>query len=450
MNPVDVTQSRLPPQDLEVEQSVLGAILIENESFEKCWGIITEPDFYRDAHRKIFSTILELRQAREPIDLLTLAERLRRRNLLDEVGGMAYLASLIERVPTAANVKYHAKIVREKAILRNLIHSATEIITDSYEASEEVDELLDRAERRIFEIGERRALAGFVHLNQVLKESFETIDRLLQRKRLVTGVPTGFIDFDIKTAGLQSGDLVIIAGRPSMGKTAFCLNIAQHVGVRERLPVAIFSLEMSKEQLALRLLCSEGRLDSGKLRTGFLDKDELPKLTRAAGVLSDSLIFIDDSAALSPLDIRARSRRLQAEHGLSLVMVDYLQLIRGRGRIENRQQEISEITRSLKALAKELNAPLVAVSQLSRAVEQRSDRRPQLSDLRESGAIEQDADVVAFLYRDEVYNEESLDKGMAEVIISKQRNGPIGTVKLAFHKEITRFENLMHREESSM
>ncbi|MBI2876911.1 MAG: replicative DNA helicase [Candidatus Tectomicrobia bacterium] len=442
-----MAQTRLPPQDLEVEQSILGAILIENDSFEKCWGIITEADFYRDAHRKIFSTVIELRQAREPIDLLTLAERLRRQNLLEEVGGMAYLASLVEKVPTAANVKYHAKIIRDKAILRNLIHTATEIATESYEASEEADEILDRAERRIFEIGERRALAGFVHINQVLKESFETIDRLLQRKRLVTGVPTGFIDFDIKTAGLQPGDLVIIAARPSMGKTAFCLNVAQHVGIREHLPVAIFSLEMSKEQLAFRLLCAEGRLDSNKLRTGFLDKDELPQLTRAAGILSESLIYIDDSAALTPLDIRARSRRLQAEHGLSLVIIDYLQLLRGRGRTENRQQEIADTTRSLKALAKELNVPLVAISQLSRAVEQRTDRRPQLSDLRESGAIEQDADVVAFLYRDEVYNEETPDKGIAEVILSKQRNGPIGTVKLAFHKEITRFENLMHREE---
>ncbi|MFQ5904372.1 MAG: replicative DNA helicase, partial [Candidatus Binatia bacterium] len=308
------------------------------------------------------------------------------------------------------------------------------------------EELLHKAEKQIFEISERKISPGFIHLTEILKESFETIDKLIQRKRLVTGVPTGFIDFDIKTAGLQPGDLVIVAGRPGMGKTSFCLNVAEHIGTKEHLPVALFSLEMSKEQLSLRLLCSQARINSTKLRTGFLEKGELPNLTQAAGILSDASIYIDDSPALTTLDIRARSRRFQAEHGLSLLIVDYLQLIRGKGRIESRQQEISEITRALKALAKELAAPVMAVSQLSRAVEQRSDRRPQLSDLRESGAIEQDADVVAFLYRDEVYNEESPEKGVAEVNIAKQRNGPTGPVKLSFQKEFTRFDNLSRGE----
>lgn len=441
-----MVDSKIPPHNLEAEQAVLGSILIENDSFEKCWGIVTESDFYRDAHRKVFSAVTELRETKEPVDLLTLTEKLRKRSQLEEVGGFPYLASLAEMVPTAANVRYHAKIIREKSILRSLIHNATEIVSECYEDTEDIEELLDRAEKRIFEISERKISPGFIHLNQIIKDSFETIDKFIQRKRLVTGVPTGYVDFDVKTAGLQPGDLIIVAGRPSMGKTSFCLNIAEHVGTKERLPVALFSLEMSKEQLSLRLLCSQARINSNKVRTGFLEKEELPKLTRAAGILSEAAIYIDDSAALSTLDIRTRSRRLQAEHGLSLLIIDYLQLIRGKGRIENRQQEISEITRSLKSLAKELNVPVVAISQLSRAVEQRSDRRPQLSDLRESGAIEQDADLVAFLYRDEVYNEESPERGIAEIIIGKQRNGPIGTVKLSFQKEFTRFDNFSRGE----
>jgi replicative DNA helicase len=440
-NPIDITPHRLIPQNKEAEQYVLGAILIENQSFIKTYGLISENDFYFEPHRKIFSAMVELFEQGQPIDLLTLPEKLRKQGQLDEAGGVGYIASLVEMVPTAANMKYYAQIVKEKSILRNLISASTDIITDCYEDSDDIDELLDKAEKRIFEISERRILPGFVPIHQVLKESFDTLETLFQRQELVTGVATGFREFDSRTAGLQPSDLIIVAGRPSMGKTAFCLNIAQYVATVGQKPVAIFSLEMSRQQLVIRLLCSEARVNSTKVRTGFLDKEEWPRLTRAAGIISEAPIYIDDTPALSILDIRARARRLKAEQGLNLVIIDYLQLIKGRGRQENRQQEISEITRSLKSLAKELNAPVIAISQLSRAVEQRSDRRPQLSDLRESGSIEQDGDLIVFLYRDEVYNENSPDKGTAELIIGKQRNGPIGSVKLTFIKEYTRFEN---------
>jgi replicative DNA helicase len=340
-------------------------------------------------------------------------------------------------------VWHHARVVREKAVLRGLIQTATSIVTDSYEDSDDVDMLLDRAEQAIFEISQRKATSGFLHINAILKGSFKRIEQLYERKELVTGVPTGFIEFDRRTAGLQPADLIIIAGRPSMGKTALSLNIAQHVGIQVGRPVAIFSLEMSKEQLVLRMLCAEARIDSSKLRTGFLSREDWPRLTKAAGTLSEARIYIDDTPAQSSLDIRAKARRLRAElDDLALIVIDYLQLMQGRSRSENRQQEISEITRALKALAKELQVPVVALSQLSRAVEQRKPPRPQLSDLRESGAIEQDADVVALIYRDEVYDENSDAKGVAEIIIGKQRNGPTGVVRLAFRGEYTRFENL--------
>lgn len=440
-SPVDAIPGKLIPQNKEAEQSVLGSILIENQSFIKTYGFITETDFYFDAHRKIFFAMSELFDQGDPIDLLTLPEKLRKKGQLEEIGGVACLASLVEMVPTAANIKYYTRIVKEKAVLRNLITAATDIITECYGDADDIEEMLDRAEKRVFEITEKKILPGFIPINQVLKESFDTIEKLFQRRELVTGVATGFREFDSRTAGLQPSDLVIVAGRPSMGKTAFCLNIAQYVASVSQKPAAIFSLEMSRQQLVLRLLCSEARINSTKVRTGFLDKEDWPKLTKAAGTISEAPIFIDDSPALTTLDIRARARRLKAEQGLGLIIIDYLQLIKGRGRPESRHQEISEITRTLKSLAKELDVPVVTISQLSRAVEQRGDRRPQLSDLRDSGSIEQDGDLVVFLYRDEVYNEDSEDKGITEVIIGKQRNGPIGLFKLTFIKEYTRFEN---------
>jgi replicative DNA helicase len=438
---------KLPPQSIEMEQGVLGAILLENEALVRVLEILDEHDFYQEAHRWIFRAMIELFEENIPIDLLTVSERLRKQERLEAVGGASYLTELVEMVPTAAHVWHHARIVRDKAVLRGLIQTATAIVTESYEAIDDVDTLLDRAEQAIFEISQRKSMTGFVNINTVLKGSFKHIEQLYERKELITGVPTGFAKFDSLTAGLQPADLIIIAGRPSMGKTALSLNIAQYVGVRVGRPVAIFSLEMSKEQLVLRMLCAEARIDSSKLRTGFLGREDWPRLTKAAGTLSEAQIHIDDTPAQSSLDIRAKARRLRAELGdLALVIVDYLQLMRGRTRTENRQQEISEITRALKALAKELQVPVIALSQLSRAVEQRRPPRPQLSDLRESGAIEQDADVVALIYRDEVYDEDSSEKGIAEVIIGKQRNGPTGVVKLHFHGEYTRFDNLEERD----
>jgi replicative DNA helicase len=417
--------------------------LLENEALVKVLEVLNERDFYQEAHRWIFQAMIELFEENMPIDLLTVTERLRKKDRLTAVGGASYLAELVEQVPTAAHVWHHARVVREKAILRTLIHTATTIVSDSYEDADDVEMLLDRAEQAIFEISQRRVTSGFVNINTILKGSFKRIEQLYERKELVTGVPTGFLEFDRRTAGLQPADLIVIAGRPSMGKTALSLNIAQHVGIHVSRPVAIFSLEMSKEQLVLRMLCAEARIDSSKLRTGFLSKEDWPRLTKAAGTLSEARIYIDDTPAQSSLDIRAKARRLRAELGdLALVIVDYLQLMQGRTRVESRQQEISEITRALKALAKELQVPVVALSQLSRAVEQRKPPRPQLSDLRESGAIEQDADVVVLIYRDEVYDPDSSDKGIAEIILGKQRNGPTGVVRLAFHGEYTRFDNL--------
>jgi replicative DNA helicase len=438
----DILQ-KLPPQSVEVEQSVLGAVLLDQEALVRVLDVINERDFYQDVHRWIFQSMVELFEDNVPIDVITVAERLKKKERLEAVGGAAYLAELADMVPTSAHVWYHSQIVREKAILRTLIQSATAIVADSYEGAQDVDMVLDRAEQAIFEISQRRTTSGFAGINTILKGSFKRIEQLYERKELVTGVATGFTDFDRRTSGLQPSDLIIIAGRPGMGKTAFSMNIAQHVGVRVGRPVAIFSLEMSKEQLVTRMLCAEARVDSTKLRTGFLRRDDWPLLTKAAGTLSEARIYIDDAPAQTSLDIRSKARRLRAELGdLALVVVDYLQLMQGRRGTENRQQEVSEMTRALKALAKELDVPVVALSQLSRAVEARKPPRPQLSDLRESGAIEQDADVVCMIYRDEIYDEESMDKGVAEVIIAKQRNGPTGVVKLAFQGEFTRFSNL--------
>jgi replicative DNA helicase len=431
---------RLPPQSLEAEQSVLGAVLLENNALLKCLDVINEGDFYRESHRRIFTTMLDLFDKGEAIDLVTVGEYLQRASGLEVVGGTSYLASLASQVPTAANVIYHAKIVREKALLRSLLRSSTDIASRVYEDAEEAEELLDFAEKSIFEISDKRIKSAFVSIKDVVKDSFKMIEDLYGRKETITGTPTGFSDLDEKTAGLQKSDLIIIGGRPSMGKTALALNMAQHLAVEHHEPVAIFSLEMSTPQLVMRLLCAEAKVDSARIRKGFVEKHEWHKLTNAAGRLHEAPIFIDDSANIGVLEMRAKARRLKMEHGLSLVVVDYIQLMRGRTNLERREQEISDITRSLKALAKELDVPVVGLSQLNRGVEMRTDKRPTLADLRESGAIEQDADVIIFLYRDSVYSKNREDRS-AELIVAKQRNGPTGTIKVTFLDKSTRFED---------
>ena len=448
MNETDLSSHKLPPQNIEAEQSILGGILIENEAINKVIEILTPEDFYRDAHRRIFEALITLSERDEPSDLITLTDELQKKKELDLIGGASYLASLIDSVPTAANIEYYAKIVKEKAVLRKLINASTEIITRSYEYLGDVDSLLDEAEQEIFQISGSRVKPSFYPIRDVVKGSFKTLERLYEKKELITGVPSGFKELDRLTAGFQASDLIIVAGRPSMGKTAFCLNIAQYAAVEKKIPVAIFSLEMSKEQLGIRMLCSEAHVEGTRLRTGFLNESDWPKLTIAAGNLSEAPIYIDDIAALSALELRAKTRRLRAEHDLGMVVIDYLQLMKGRARVESRQQEISEISRSLKALAKELTIPVIAVSQLSRKTEERTGNRPQLSDLRESGAIEQDADVILFIYRDEVYNrsEDNPNRGIAEVIIGKQRNGPIGEIDLAFLDKFTTFKDLYKGE----
>jgi replicative DNA helicase len=446
---MDLLAQRLPPQNLEAEASVLGAVLLENEALNRVIEILQEDDFYRNAHRRIFAAILHLYEHSEPVDLITLSEVLKTRGELDAVGGIEYLNSLVNGVPTAANISYYAKIIKEKAILRKLINRATEIVSQSYSNSGDVDEFIDQAERTIFEISEDRVRPSFYPIKDLIKSSFKTIERLYEKRQLITGVPTGFQRLDELTSGLQPSDLIIIAGRPSMGKTAFALNIAQNASLQAAIPAAIFSLEMSKEQLALRMLCSEAKVDAHRLRGGFLSESDWPKLTRAAGSLSEAPLFIDDTPGLSALEMRAKTRRLKIEHNLGLVIVDYLQLMRGRASADSREQEISDISRSLKALAKELSIPVIALSQLNRRVEDRGDKRPQLSDLRESGAIEQDADVILFLYREEVYNKSEENRGKAELIIGKQRNGPTDKVDLAFLDKYTRFENLSGLKEDS-
>jgi len=448
MRDIDPSLYKIPPQNLEAEQSILGSILLENSAINSVLELLGPGDFYSEAHRKIFHLIIELTEKNEPVDLITLSNALKDKNLLDAAGGTAYLASLVDNVPSAANVANYAKIVKEKAILRGLIGSATQIINDCYETGSDVDQVLDHAEHSIFEISENKVRPSFFPIRDIVKDSFRSIEDLYARKELITGVPTGFEKIDDLTSGLQKSDLIIIAGRPSMGKTAFALNIAQYASLEAQIPVAIFSLEMSKEQLAFRLLASEAKVDSQRLRKGFLGETDWPKLTTAAGRLSDAPLFIDDTPAITVLEMKAKSRRLKADQKLGLIVVDYIQLMRGGNYRESREQEISEISRSLKALAKELKVPVIALSQLNRKVEDRTNRRPQMADLRESGAIEQDADVIAFIYRDEVYNksEDNPEKGIAEIIIGKQRNGPTGTVKLAFLEKFTSFENLARSE----
>lgn len=439
---------KVPPQNLEAEASVLGGILLENEAINRVLELLTAEDFYRESHRKVFRAMIELSDRNEPADLITLSELLKARGDIDAVGGTAYLASLADLVPTAANIAYYARIVREKAILRHLIHAATDIATRGFEEQGNVDEFLDAAEKVIFDISEKKIKSSFVMVGEMIKDTLKTVEKLYERKEMVTGVPTGFKDLDKLTAGLQPSDLIVVAGRPSMGKTAFCLNIATHAAFAG-VGVAIFSLEMAREQLVLRMLCSEARVDNSKVRAGYLGERDFPKLATAAGRLHEAPIYIDDTPAISVLELRAKARRLVKDRGrkVGLVVVDYLQLMRGMGTAPNREQEISEISRSLKALSKELRVPVIAISQLNRRVEERGDKRPMMADLRESGAIEQDADVIAFIYRDEVYNSKSEDRGRAEVIIAKQRNGPIDTVRLAFLNEYTRFEDLSDRDD---
>lgn len=439
--------TRVPPQNLEAEESVLGAVLLANESINDALMIVGPDDFYREANRIIFKTMTELADRNQPVDAITLTEALRAQGVLEEVGGAAYIAQLVARVPTAANITFYARIVREKSVLRRLVGVSTSIAADAYERQSDVDEFLDEAEHRIFEIAERRITPSFHKMHDLTRESLKMVEQLYDRRELVTGVPTGFVDLDRLTAGLQPSDLIIIAARPSMGKTALALNIAAYAAMEAERPigVAFFSLEMAKEQLVLRLLCAEARVDSAKVRSGYIRADDFPRLAQAASRLSEAQIFVDDSSDTSPIVLKAKCRRLARERSanLGLVIVDYLQLMRPARPSDSREREISEISRSLKALAKELKVPVIALSQLNRQVETRADRRPLLADLRESGAIEQDADVIAFIYRDEVYNKNSKDVGVAEIIVAKQRNGPVDTVKLTFLPQYTRFENYL-------
>jgi len=442
----DAVAERTLPHNLEAERSVLGAILLHNDAFNLAAEVIDSGDFFRDAHRRIFDRMVKLAERGDAIDLVTLKEELARGGDLDEVGGPAYIAALVDGVPRSTNVEHYARIIKEKATLRSLIFSANKILATAYDGEDDADVILDNAERSIFEIADDKVRDGFVSLKQLAQGSLDTIEKLHARKELVTGVPTGFTDLDEMTSGLQPSDLIIVAARPSMGKTSLVLNFAQHVGTKTNMTVGMFSLEMSKEQLFLRMLTAEARIDAHRLRGGFLGERDWGKLSQAIGTLSEAKIFIDDTPSIGVLEMRAKCRRLKSEHGLHLVIVDYIQLMQGRGRFENRTLEVASISRSLKGLAKELSVPIVVLSQLSRAPESRSDHRPQLSDLRESGALEQDADVVVFIYREDAYADKNAPptdaQGVAELIIGKQRNGPTGVVKLAFLREFTRFENL--------
>jgi replicative DNA helicase len=449
---------KLPPQSVEAEMSILGGILLDNEAINRVLEILVPDELYRESHRKILRAMIDLNDRGEPCDLVTLTSMLKKNGELEDAGGGAYLSTLVEYVPTAANIAYYCRIVKEKAVSRRLISAATEIATKGYDDQSNVEELLDNAQKVIFEISENKLRPAFYPVSSILKDTIKNIEFLYEKKEHVTGVPTGFIDLDEKTAGFQRGDLIIIAGRPSMGKTAFALNIAQYAGIHglPPQPVAVFSLEMSKEQLVTRLLCCEARVDASRLRTGHLIDSDWDKLMRGASALHDSKIFIDDTPAITVLELRAKSRRLKAEEGIGLIVIDYLQLMRGGASIESRQQEISDISRSLKALAKELNVPVVALSQLNRSLENRPNKRPIMSDLRESGAIEQDADVIMFVYREAVYCDKCKNKELtcdedherdAEIIIGKQRNGPIGTVNLTFMGEFTKFENQSKRDD---
>lgn len=439
---------KVPPHSIQAEQAVLGGLMLDNSAWDHVADRVSEQDFYRRDHRIIFRAVQSLAEQGKPFDVITLSEQLERTHELEETGGLAYLGMLAKNTPSAANIKAYADIVRERSVLRQLIRVGTDIANSAFQPEGRgPTELLDVAEQRVFEIAEQgaRGARGFVSIKELLTRAVDRIDSLFQQDSPITGVPTGFADFDEMTSGLQPSDLVIVAGRPSMGKTTFAMNIAENVAIKTRLPVAVFSMEMPGEQLAMRMLSSLGRIDQHRLRTGRLDDDDWPRLTSAVGILAEAPMFIDDTPALTPTDLRARSRRLMREHHqLGLIVIDYLQLMQVPGSKENRATEISEISRALKSLAKELRVPVIALSQLNRSLEQRPNKRPVMSDLRESGAIEQDADVIVFIYRDEVYNEDSPDKGTAEIIIGKQRNGPIGTTRLTFLGQYTKFENFIH------
>ncbi|UCG34983.1 MAG: replicative DNA helicase [Candidatus Omnitrophota bacterium] len=433
---------KIPPNNIEAEMATLGAMLIDDSIIPQVLELIDKDSFYKYEHSMIFESIVSLFDVRKKTDILTVSEDLNKKKFLEKIGGSAYLATLADFVPTSANVSHYARIVKEKSVLRSLIASATNIVSWSYKGEEEVSNILDRAEKLIFEISDRRIEGGYVHIRDVIKDGIELIESLYHKKSHVTGIPSGFKDFDVKTAGFQNGDFIVVAGRPSMGKSAFVISVAEHVAAEEKMPVGIFSLEMAKEQIMQRFLCSQAKVDMHKVRTGFLAPSDWPLLTTAASILSQAPIFIDDSAAINVFELRAKARRLKAHHNIQMLIVDYMQLIRGMRRGESRQQEISEISQSLKALAKELSIPVIAVSQLSRAVESREGNRPKLSDLRESGAIEQDADVVVLLFREEYYNPNESNKGVAEAIIAKQRNGPTGSVQLSFLREYMKFADL--------
>jgi replicative DNA helicase len=442
----EVFSDRIPPQNVEAEQAVIGAIFLEPTSLILTSEILIPEDFYRQAHQKIFQVMIKLNDKGKAVDLITVMEDLSAANELEEVGGVSYLSEIAASVPTAANVEFYARIVEEKSLLRRLIRTATNIAQDGYAREDEVEELLSEAEKSIMEVASRKNTGAFQNIKDVLVRTYDNIESLHNRKGDVTGIPTGFAELDRMTAGFQRNDLIIVGARPSVGKTAFALNIAQNVATKTEENVAIFSLEMGSEQLVMRMLCAEGNINAQNLRTGALTDEDWRKLTMAMGSLSNSGIYIDDTPGIRIAEIRSKCRRLKQENGLGMIMIDYLQLIQGNGSSrDNRQQEVSEISRSLKQLARELQVPVIALSQLSRGVEQRQDKRPMMSDIRESGSIEQDADIVAFLYRDDYYDKESEDKNIIEIIIAKQRNGPVGTVQLAFVKEYNKFVNLERR-----
>lgn len=433
---------RIPPQNLEAERSILGCMLLDKESISTVTELLKGEDFYREDHREIFEAVMDLFDRAEPIDIITVSEQLKSRGTLESTGGLDNLANMANLVPTTSNARHYAKIVEEKSMMRRLIKTSSEIMNMGYEATEEVTYVLDRAEKGIFDILQKRNTQGFTHIKDVLVDAFDRLEELYNSKGYVTGIPTGFLDLDYKTAGLHNSDLILIAARPAMGKTAFALNIAQYAAVHKQVPVAIFSLEMAKDQLVNRMLCSEVLVDAQRMRTGKLEDDDWQKVAMALGPMSEAPIYIDDTPGTSIMDIRAKCRRLKLEKNLGLVVIDYLQLMQGRGKNENRQQEISEISRSLKIMAKEINVPVICLSQLSRGPESRTDHRPMLSDLRESGAIEQDADIVMFLYRDDYYNPDTEKKNVAEVILAKHRSGSTGTVELLWMGQYTKFANL--------
>jgi replicative DNA helicase len=444
----DVLADRMPPQNIEAEQAVIGAIFLEPSALTVASEILIPEDFYRASHQKIFNVMLDLNDQGKAVDLVTVTEELAAAKLIEDIGGVSYLSDLSGSVPTAANIEYYARIVEEKSLLRRLIRTATNIASDGYSREDEVEALLSEAEKNIMEVAQRKNAGAFHNIKDVLVRTYDNIEEMHNRVGDITGISTGFAELDRMTAGFQRNDLIIVGARPSVGKTAFALNIAANVATKTGENVAIFSLEMGAEQLVMRMLCSEGNIDAQRLRTGSLTDEDWGKLTMAMGSLSNSGIFIDDTPGVRISDIRSKCRRLQQEHGLGMILIDYLQLILGSGRSgENRQQEVSEISRSLKQLARELKVPVIALSQLSRGVEQRQDKRPMMSDIRESGSIEQDADIVAFLYRDDYYDKESENKNIIEIIIAKQRNGPTGTVALAFVKEYNKFVNLETRYE---